>query len=158
MPYSLQPHELQHTRLPCPSLSLGVCSDSSPLNQWCYLTISSSAAFSFHLQFFPASGSFPLNLFFASGGQIIGGSASASVLPKDIQDRFTLILTGLIQESSPALQFKSINSSALCLLYCPALTSVYDSWKDHILFYTDPCQQSSVCFLTHCLGLSSISC
>ena len=103
MPDSLQPHELQHTGLPCPSLSLGVCSDSSPLNQWCYLTISSSAAFSFHLEFFPASVSFPLSRFFTSGGQIIGGSASASVLPKGIQDWFTLILTGLISLLSKGL-------------------------------------------------------
>ena len=103
MPDSLQPHELQHTELPCPSLSLGVCSDLSPLNQWCYLTISSSAAFSFDLEFFPASVSFSLSQFFASGGQIIGGSASASVLPKGIQDWFTLILTGLISLLSKGL-------------------------------------------------------
>ena len=76
---SLQPHGLQHARLLCPSLSAGVCSNSYPLSQWCYLTISSSATlFSFCLQFFPASGSFLMSRLFASGGQSIGASASAS--------------------------------------------------------------------------------
>ena len=75
-------HGLQHTRLPCPSLSPRVCSDSCQLSQWCYLTISSSAAlFSFCLQSFLASQTFPKNWLFASGGQSIGASASASVLP-----------------------------------------------------------------------------
>ena len=76
---SLQPHGWQHARLLCPSLSAGVCSNSYPLSQWCYLTISSSATlFSFCLQFFPASGSFLMSRLFASGGQSIGASASAS--------------------------------------------------------------------------------
>ena len=89
---------LQHARLPCPSLSLEVCSNSCPLNQWCYLTISSSTAlFSFCLQYFPsASGSFQISQFFTSGGQSIGASASASVIPKNIQGWFSLGLTGLI--------------------------------------------------------------
>ena len=86
----------QHARLPCPSLSLEVCSNSCPLNQWCYLTISSSTAlFCFCLQYFPsASGSFQMSQFFTSGGQSIG--ASASVIPKNIQGWFSLGLTGLI--------------------------------------------------------------
>ena len=76
----LWPHEMQHARLPFPSLSPGVCSNSCPLSQWCYITISSSATpFSFCLQSFPASGSFPMSWLFTSGGQSIG--ASASVLP-----------------------------------------------------------------------------
>ena len=79
-----QPIGLQHSRPPCPSLSPGVCPSSCPLNWWC-LTISSSVAlFSFCLQFFPASGSFPMSWFFVSGGQSIGASASASVLPMNI--------------------------------------------------------------------------
>ena len=83
---SLQPHGLQHTRLPCPSLSPGVCSNSCPLSQWCSLTISSSAAlFSFCFQSFPASGSFPVSWLFASGGPSIGASASASVFPVKIR-------------------------------------------------------------------------
>ena len=85
------------TRAPQGSLSftIRVRSNSWPLSQWCYLTISSSAAlFSFCLQSFPASGSFPVSQFFASGGQSIG--VSASVLPMNIQGWFPLGLTGLI--------------------------------------------------------------
>ena len=84
---SLQPHELQHTRPPCPSPTPGVYSNSCPSCQWCHPTISSSVIpFSSHLQSFPASGSFPMSWFFASGGQSIGVLASASVLPLNIQD------------------------------------------------------------------------
>jgi len=80
------PHGLQHARLPCPSLSPGVCSNSCPLSQGCYLIISSSAtSFSFCLQSFPVSGSFSKSQLFASGGQSTGVSASASVLPMNIQ-------------------------------------------------------------------------
>ena len=78
---SLRCHGLQHARLPGPSLSLGVCSNSRPLCQWYHSTISSSVIpFSSCLQSFPSSGSFPMSQFFASGGQSIGVSASASVL------------------------------------------------------------------------------
>ena len=101
---SLWPHGLQHARLPCPSLSPGVCSDSCPLSQWWHSIISSSVApFSSSLQSFPASGSFPMSQFFASGGQSIGASASASVLPKNIQGWFLLGLTGLISLLSKRL-------------------------------------------------------
>ena len=83
---SLQPHGLQHARLPCPSLFPGVCSNSSLLSQWCHPTITSSVTpFSSCPQSFPASGSFSSSWLFASGGQCIGTSASASVLPKNIQ-------------------------------------------------------------------------
>ena len=93
---TLQSNGLQHTRLACRPLSPGVCSSSCPLSRLCYLTISSSAAFfSFCLQSFPASGSFLMSQFFASGGQSIGASASASVLPMSIQGWFPLGLTGL---------------------------------------------------------------
>ena len=81
---SLQPHGLQQTWLLSLPLSSGVCSNSCPLSQWCYLIISSSAAsFSFCLQSFPASGSFPMTWLFVPGGQNIGASASASVLPTE---------------------------------------------------------------------------
>ena len=94
---SLRPHGLQHTRLPCPSLSPGVCSNSCPLSQWCSPTISSSIApFSSCPQSFPVSGSFPMSWLFTSGGQSIGLSALASVLPMNIQSLFPLWLTGLI--------------------------------------------------------------
>ena len=84
---SLQPHGLQHARLPCPSPIPGVYSNSCPSSRGCHPTISSSAIpFSSHLQSFPASGSFPMSQFFASGGQSIGVSALASILPVNIQD------------------------------------------------------------------------
>ena len=88
---SLWPHGLQHASLPCPSLSPGVCSNSCPLSWWCHPTSSSSVVpFSSCLQCFPASGSFPVSQLFASGGRIIGASASASVLSVNIQDWFPL--------------------------------------------------------------------
>ena len=88
--WSWWPHELQHARLICPPLSPGVCWSSSPLSRWCYPTVSSSATlFSFCLQFFPASGSFPVYWLFASGGQVIGPSVPASILPMNIQGWFT---------------------------------------------------------------------
>ena len=84
---SLWPHGLQYTRPPCPSPIPRVYSNSCPLSWWYHPTISSSIVpFSSHLQSFPASGSFPVSQFFASGGQSIGVSASASVLPMNIQD------------------------------------------------------------------------
>ena len=87
---SLSPVWLQHNRLPCP-VSPGVCSHFYPLNWWCHPTISSSVTpYSFCLQSFPALRSFPLSWLFASGGQSIGASVSASVLPMNIQDWFPL--------------------------------------------------------------------
>ena len=97
MSHSLRPHGLQHERLPCPSLSPGVCSNSCLLNLWCHPTISSSVTlFSSCLQSFLTSGSFPMSQVFSSGCQSIGVSVSASVLPVDIQDWFLLKLTGVI--------------------------------------------------------------
>ena len=94
---SLWSHGLQQTRLSCPSLSPRVCSNSHPLNQWCHPTSSSSVAlFSSCPQSFPASGSFPMGQLFSLGGQSIGTSAWASVLPMNIQGWFPLGLTGLI--------------------------------------------------------------
>ena len=112
------------------------------------------------LQSFPASGSFQMSQLFASGSQSIGVSASASVLPMNIQDWVPLgWMVGSpcnsrdSQESSPTPQFKSINSSALSLLYGLTLTSVHDYWKNHSTEYTDLCRQN-LCFLICCLGLS----
>ena len=93
---SLRPHGLQHTRLPCPSPTPGACSNSSLSSWWCHPTISSSVIPFSCLQSFPASGSFLISQPFTSGGQSIGALASASVLPKNIQDWFPLGLTGLI--------------------------------------------------------------
>ena len=117
---SLWPHELQDTRLPCPSLSPRVCSDSRPLSQWCHPTVLSYILpFSYFPQSFPASGSFPMSWLFPSVGQSIGASASASVLPVNIQSWFPLGLTGLIslQEIS-GLQHHSSKASVLWHLAC----------------------------------------
>ena len=127
-------HGLQHARLPW------VHSNSCPLSWWCHPTISFSVApFSFCPQSFPASESFPVSRLFASGGQTIGASASAPVLSVEIQGCFPLGLTSLLSflskellsKSFPAPQFEGINSSALSLFYCPALTSMHDYWKNH---------------------------
>ena len=93
---SLWSHGLQHTRPPCSSPTPRVYSNSCPLSQWCHPNVSSSVIPFSHLQSFPASGSFPMNQFFASGGQSIGVSASSSILPMNIQDWFPLGLTGWI--------------------------------------------------------------
>ena len=101
---SLQPHGLQHARPPCPSPPARVYSNSCPLSRWCHPTISSSVIpFSSCLQSFPASGSFPMSQFFASGSQSTGASASTSVLPMNIQDWFPLGWTGWISLLSKGL-------------------------------------------------------
>ena len=96
--------DCSHTRLPCPSLSSEICSNSCPLNRWCHSNISSSiASFSFCPQSFPASGAFPMNRLFTSGGQSVGPSASTSVFPMNIQGWFLLGLTSLIAFLSKGL-------------------------------------------------------
>ena len=101
--------------------------NSCPLSQWCHPAVSSSGApFSSSPQSFPALGSVPMSQLFPSGRQTIGDSASASVLPMNIQEWFPLWLTGLISLSSPELKFKIIKSSALSLLYGPTFTSLRD--------------------------------
>ena len=141
MSNSLQAHRLQHAKLPCPSLSSRVCSDSCPLSWWCYLTISSSAAlFFFCLLSFPASGSFPMSHLFASGDQSIW--ASASIFPMNIHGWFPLGLSGLISFQSKGLSrvfsntaAQSINSLVLSLLYSPTLTSIVTTGKTVALSY-----------------------
>ena len=109
----LWPHGWQHARLPCPSPTPGVYSNSCPLNRWCHPTISSSVVpFSSHLQSFPASGSFQMSQFFASGSQSIGISASASVLPMNIQDWFPLGFTGWTSLQSKGLSRVFSNTTA----------------------------------------------
>ena len=101
---ALQPHWLQHTKLPWPSPTPGVYSNSCPLSQWCHPTISSSMVpFFSHLQSFPASGYFLVSQFFPSGGQSIGISASASVFPMNIQDWSPSEWTGWISLQSKGL-------------------------------------------------------
>ena len=135
---SLQPHELQHARPPCPSPTPGVHSDSRPSSQWCHPAISSSVIpFSSCPQSLPASESFPMSQLFAWGGQSTGVSALASFLPKKSQADLQNGLVGSScsprdsQESSPTPQFKSINSLALSCIHSPTLTSIHDYWKNH---------------------------
>ena len=136
---SLQPHGLQYTRLPCPSWTPRAYSNSCPLSRWCHTTFSPSVIpFSSRLLSFPASGSFQMSQLFTSGGQIIGVSASASILPMNIQDWFPLGWIGWISLQSKGLlrvfsniKVKSINSSVLSFLHSPAFTSIHDYWKNH---------------------------
>ena len=101
---SMQPHGLQHARLPCPSPTPRACSNLCPLNQWCHPTISPSIVpFSSCPQSLPASGSFPMTRFFTSGGQSTGVSNSASALPVNIQDWLPLGWTGWISLQSKGL-------------------------------------------------------
>ena len=140
---SLQPHETQHARPPCPSSTPGVHPDSRSWSQWCHPAISSSVVpFSSCPQSLPGSESFPMTQLFTWGGQSTGVSALASFLPKKSQGWLIslrmdwldlLALQGTLQESSPTPQFKSINSSALSLLYSPTLTSIHDHRKNRSL-------------------------
>ena len=121
---SLRPHELQDTRPPCPSPTPGVHPKPYPLSRWCHPTMSSSVIpLSSCPQYFPASGSLKISQLFSSGGQSNRVSASASVLPVNIQDWSPLGMTGWISLQS--------NSLALSFLYSPTLTSIPDSWKNH---------------------------
>ena len=115
-------HGLQHARLPCPSPNPGACSNSCPLSQWCHPTISSSVnPFSSPLQSFPASGSFQMSQFFASGGQSTEASASASIPAMYIQDWFPLGLTGWISLQSKGLsRVLQHHSSKPSILQCSA--------------------------------------
>ena len=100
---SLRTHEPQHPRLPCASPTPRVYSNSCLLSWWCHPTVSSSVIPFSHLQSFPASGSFQISQLFTSGGQNIGVSASASVLPMNIQDWFPLGWTGWVSLQSKGL-------------------------------------------------------
>ena len=143
---SLWPHRLQHARLPCPSLSLGVCSNSCSLSQWCHPNVSSCIVhFSSCLQSFPASGSLPMSQIFRSGGQSTGDSALASVLPMNIQGWFPLGLNGFIsflsKELSRVFSKTTVQKHQLFgaqLSLCSNSTSVHDYWKHQSFgFYMD---------------------
>ena len=149
---SLPPHRLQHTRLPCPSPSPRVCSNSCPLRSWSYPTISASVIPFFSCsQSFPASRSFPLRQLFASGGQNIGVSTSASVLPMNIQGWFSWRLTGLVSFLCKGLA-SVFSSTTVCRHQFfgtqPSLLSNYHIhtwlWKNHSFDYMDLCRQSDV--------------
>ena len=141
---------LEHTRLPCPSLSPWVYSNSCPLSLWCYSTISSSVApFSSCPQSFPASRSFPVSQLFTSSDQSI--AASASVIPMNIQDWFPLELIHLISLLSKGLS-KVFSSTTVQKHQFfgtwpslgPTLTSIHDYWKNHGFDYMGLCQQSNI--------------
>ena len=119
---------------------LELASNSCPVSRWCHPTISSSVVpFSSCHQSFPTSASFPMSQFFTSGGQSIGATVSASVLPIDIQDWFPLGLTGLISSLSKGLSIVFSNTTVqkhqfFCTqFYSPNLTSLHDHWKNHSL-------------------------
>ena len=151
----MQPHELQHVRLFCTSLSPQVCSNSCPLSRWYHPTISSSVTpFSSLPQFSPASGSFPMSQLFISCGQSIGASVSVSVLPMNIQGWFPLGLTGFI-----SLLFKGLSRvfsittvqnhqffSAQAFLWS---NSHIQKWllENHSFDYNDFCQQNVIYFI-----------
>ena len=120
MSNSLWSHGLQHARPPCPSLTPRVYSNSCPLSWWCNPAILSCHPLLLFLESFPGSGSFPVSQFFTSGGQNIGASASAPVLPMNIQGWFPLGLAGLIslQSKGPSRVFSSTIWKILCSLIC----------------------------------------
>jgi len=132
----LWPHGLQHA---CPSPTPRACSDSCPSSPWCHPTILSSVTpFSSCFQSFPTSRFFPMSQFFSSGGQSIDISASALVLPKNIQDWFPLGWTGWISLQSKGLSRVFSNTIvqkhqffSTQLFYGPTLTSIHNYWKNY---------------------------
>ena len=156
---SLQSNGLQNTRLPCPSLSPRACSDSCPLSQWCHPTII-ILCHPLLLQSFPASGSFPMSQFFISGGQRFGASASASILPMNIQDWFLSGLIGLISLQSKVLSrvfSKTTLQKRQSFVTQPSLWSnshIHDYLKNHSFDYMELCWQSNVSVMT--ITVSSI--
>ena len=136
---SLWPHGLQHTRPPSPSPTPGACSSSCPSSQWCHPTISSSVIpFSSCLQSFPASGSFPMSQFFTSVGQSIESSASASVLPINIEGWFSLCLTGLISLKSRGLSKVFSNTAVQKYQFFSTHLSLWSKFHIHIWLLEKP--------------------
>ena len=157
---SLRPHGQQHTRLPCPSPSLGACSNSLPWSRWCHPSISSFVIpLPSCLLSFPASGSFLMSQFFTSGGQSIGASSSASVFTKTIQDWFPWgcaswilavlgMLKNLLQHHSSKPSILWCSASFMVQLSHPYLTT----WKAKTKM--EFCWQSYLLFLIFCLDWS----
>ena len=129
---TLWSHALQHDRLPCASPNPGAYSNSCPLSQWCHPTILSSVVpFSFCLKSFPASASFQISLFFASGGQNIRVSILASVLPMNIQDWFPLGLTDWIFLQSKGLSIFFSNITVQKHQFFSAQSSLWSNSHIH---------------------------
>ena len=149
---SLQPHESQHARPPCPSQPPRVYSNSCPLSRWCHPAISSSVIpFSSCPKSLPASGSFLMSQLFTGVAQVL----EFQLQHQSFQwtPRTGLLQDGLVgspcsprdsQESSPTPQSKSINFLVLSFLHSPTLTSMHDHWKNHSLDQTDLCWQSNI--------------
>ena len=139
MSHSLWPHRLQHARLPCPSPSPGACSNSCPSSSWWHPTISSSVVpFSFHLQTFPSSESFLMSQLLVSGSQSIGASASAPVLPMNIQGWFPLRLTGLISLQSKGLSRIFSNTTVRKHQFFGAQSSLWSNSHIHTWLLEKP--------------------
>ena len=139
MSNSLQSHGLQHTRPPCPSPTPRAYSNSCSSSWWCHPTISSSVVpISSRLQFFSASGSFPVSQFFTWGGQSIGVSASAPELPMNIQDWFPLGLTGWISLQSKGLSRVFSNTPVQKHQFFSAQFSLYFNSHIHTSFLEAP--------------------
>ena len=141
----MQPHGLQHVSFLCPLLAPEVCSNSCPLSQWCYLTISSSATNFFCLQ------SFPVSQLLASGDQKYW-SFSFSICPSSEYsglisfriDWFYLAVQGTLKSPFQHHNSKVLILLALSLLYDPTFTSIHDHWKNHGFDDVDLCRQSDV--------------
>ena len=162
MPHSLQPHEKKHARLPCPSPTSGSCSNSCPLSWWWHPTISSSVIpLSSCLQFFSASGCFQMSQLFTSGGQSIGASASASILPVSIQDWFPLGLTGWISLQSKGLSRAFSNTTIQKHQFFGSQPSFWSNshiytWllqKSWLWLYGPLLAKGCLCFLKQCQAL-----
>ena len=139
MSNSLQPHGLQHARPPCPSPTPRVYPNSCPLSQWCHPTISSSVIPFFScIQSFPASGSFQMSQLFTSGGQSIGVSASASVLPVNTQDWSPLGWTGGISLQSKGLSRVFSNTTVQKHQFFSAQLSLYSNSHIHTWLLEKP--------------------
>ena len=156
------PYGLQQARPPCPSLSPGLCPSSCLLSQWCYPTISSSAALlSFCLQCFLASGSFLMSELFTSGGQIIGASTLASVLPINIQGWFPLGLTSLISLKSKGFSSTTIWKhqffNAHPSLWSNCHTCTWPLERPYLWQYGPLFSKWCLCLLICCLDLSYLS-
>ena len=150
---SLQPHESQHARPPCPSPTPGVYPNPCTSSQWCHPAISFSVVPFFSCpQSLPESESFPMSPLFTWGGQVLEFQLQHHSFERN--PRADLLQNGLVgspcsprnsQQSSPTPQFKSINSSALSFLHSPTLTSRHDHWKNHSLDHTQNCMNFIFC-------------
>ena len=149
---SLWLHGLQHARLPCPSPSLGACSNSCPLINWFHPTISSSASpFSSCLRSFPASGSFPMSAlhvrwpkYWSFSFSISPSNEYSGLIPLGMTGLISLQSKGLSRVFNTTVQKHQFFSTQLYFIYGPTLTSIHDYWKNHSSDYVNFCWQSNV--------------